>query len=145
MANKKVYKKYKEFTIIPEANRVAGVMMRKHWDEDYGDSSELPYSAYALINEILCDREVNAPNVVKAVAVCDERDEFDEKTGMDVCAAKLEKKNHEWMARNYEYAMNKLQEATKYAYDLWTKHNDKVMAIDSDLERYYGRHHEEDD
>lgn len=144
--SKKVSLKRKKFTIIPEANRVVGKMVEKT-PLDYKDYSELSDVTAALIDAALIDNLmswVTNEGIIKATAVCDPKDEFDEKIGMDVCSAKLEMKNHKKIARSYIRASEQLREAADRAEDLFNKHFDKMWAIRQDLKEYYGGHYEED-
>jgi len=138
--SKKVELKRKKFTIIPEANRVVGKMVEKT-PLDYKDYSELSEVTSILINYLM--PFVLTEDTIKATAVCDPKDSFDEKIGMDVCSAKLEMKNHKKIARSYLRASEQLREAANRAEYLFEKHFDKMWAIRTDLKKYYGGDNEE--
>lgn len=74
----------------------------------------------------------------KAQATCDDKDEFNEKIGMDVVAAKLDMKDHLRMAKNYDRALRIMNAAMRKLEDMCNKHWKKAMAIRKDLEEYYG-------
>lgn len=74
----------------------------------------------------------------KAQATCDDKDEFNEKIGMDVVAAKLDMKDHMRMAKNYDRALRVMNAAMRKLEDMCNKHMKKARAIRRDLEEYYG-------
>ena len=132
---KRLQKNNKFFKIIPENKTVYGKSIKK--------------STLNEVNSIMTDRELEVlpwyiiDDVDKsfyhtAQATCRDGDEFDEKIGMDVVAAKLDKKNHEWMARKYDHALQDMQSAMRKLEDLCNKHLKKARAIEKDLEEHYG-------
>ena len=137
--SKEVTFRNKFFKIIPEAKRVIGWMVAK--DEDnYKDLSGIKDEHRELLVHAMypyCDWFTG--DAIKSIAVCDDRDTFDEKIGIDVCSAKLEKKNHLKMARKYDQAHRRLVESTQIAYAMCMYHYNKAKAIEEDLERTYGK------
>ena len=51
-----------------------------------------------------------------AVAKCDERDEWDEKVGVDIAGEKLDLKNHTRLAKKYDQMHRLLLECANYCY-----------------------------
>lgn len=145
MSVKFVERGSKKFKIIPEIKVVEGRMDEKHFDDDlkFGITpriKELVYCAakYYRTKPKKRNNKIEDPYIT-GYAYCDEYDEFDEKVGIDVCAAKMELKNHLKLAKKYRKASDDLVEASHVADDLAIKHETKAMAIESDLVRYYGR------
>ena len=140
--SKEVRHRDKTFKIIPEADRVVGWMQEKN-EITYKDYSGLRRDYIDILMEAMyMGRDGNykfnnEEEKIKALATCDPRDTFDEKTGMDICAAKLEWKNHNKMAKKYDSAHRKLIEAAQIAYGLCMKHYNKMKSIEDDLERTY--------
>ena len=126
--NKKVFK------IIPENKTTYGASFRKSLYNEV--TSVMTDAELDVMPEYIINDSIFGYNM--AQATCREGDEFDEKIGMDVVAAKLDKKNHEWMARNYDHALRDMQSAMRKLEDLCNKHLKKARAIEKDLEEHYG-------
>lgn len=132
----------KKFYVIPEAKRVVAKMPRKGAVE-YSDFSQIDYiHQHVLTSSMDCDdivgEQIYGGCGLKAVAVCDSRDEFDERTGREIASSKLELKNHMLQARAYDKAHRLLIETANMAADLCKKHFNKAEAIREDLQRMYG-------
>lgn len=124
----------KEFYISPEGKTIIGTMRRKK-GSTYKDFSEIDDVTQSIIRYATDqDGSVN----VYSAAVCKDPDEYNEKIGMDICASKLELKNHIWIANKYKAAHKRLQKAANRASELYYKHLNKALAIKTDLEEYYG-------
>ena len=140
--NFKIVKSHgKTFKIVPSIKYVEGQMLGKDFLDDLKagikyDIKDLVAIAMAGTKNI---KGFFDTYVVKASAYCDEHDEWDEKIGMDVCAAKMELKNHLKLAKRYHKASDNLVEASHVADDLAIKHETKAMSIEEDLQKYYGR------
>lgn len=144
---KKVKIKNKKFIVIPEAKLVRGEMPVKRVDADLRKGIK-PIHRH-IINEATwaCDfsRELTAwpiddnEDLVYANAYCDENDKWDEKTGIEVCAAKLEMKNHLKLARLYDRVHRNLIEAANIVAEWCMAHTNKAKAIEDDLIKTYGR------
>ena len=128
VVNKKVFK------IIPENKTTYGASFRKSLYNEV--TSVMTDAELDVMPEYIINDSIFGYNM--AQATCREGDEFDEKIGMDVVAAKLDKKNHEWMARNYDHALRDMQSAMRKLEDLCNKHLKKARAIEKDLEEHYG-------
>ena len=131
---KVVNKNKKVFKIIPENKTTYGVSFRKSLYNEV--TSVMTDAELDVMPEYILNDSIFGYNM--AQATCREGDEFDEKIGMDVVAAKLDKKNHEWMARNYDHALRDMQSAMRKLEDLCNKHLKKARAIEKDLEEHYG-------
>lgn len=131
---KVVNKNKKVFKIIPENKTTYGASFRKSLYNEV--TSVMTDAELDVMPEYILNDSIFGYNM--AQATCREGDEFDEKIGMDVVAAKLDKKNHEWMARNYDHALRDMQSAMRKLEDLCNKHLRKARAIEKDLEEHYG-------
>ena len=131
---KVVNKNKKVFKIIPENKTTYGASFRKSLYNEV--TSVMTDAELSVMPDYIINDSIFGYNI--AQATCREGDEFDEKIGMDVVAAKLDKKNHEWMARNYDHALRDMQSAMRKLEDLCNKHLKKARAIEKDLENHYG-------
>lgn len=131
---KVVNKNKKVFKIIPENKTTYGASFRKSLYNEV--TSVMTDAELGVMPEYILDDSIFGYNMARAT--CRDGDEFDEKIGMDVVAAKLDKKNHEWMARNYDHALRDMQSAMRKLEDLCNKHLKKARAIEKDLEEHYG-------
>lgn len=146
---KRVKKDNKEFKIIPEAKMVTGEKYPKLIESDFiygvkeaergvigaaGDELDIIWDSYSWIDE---DEEKEI--TIHANAYCDERDEWDEKTGIEVCSSKLDMKNHYRLAKQYSRIYRLLQETAATVYRLCELHLKKAKAIEDDLCNHYGR------
>lgn len=138
----------KSFKVIPEARLIQGEMVEKSIENDLKAGIKEKYkklirfagSNYeCAFNIMFINTARVAANAVVANAYCDEKDEFDEKVGIDVCSEKLELKNHLKLARLYRKIARDLSAAAMIANNFCTKHEAKAMAIEEDLVRMYGR------
>ena len=131
---KVVNKNKKAFKIIPENKTTYGVSFRKSLYNEV--TSVMTDAELSVMPEYILNDSIFGYNMARAT--CREGDEFDEKIGVDVVAAKLDKKNHEWMAKNYERALRDMNSAMRKLEDLCDKHLKKARAIEKDLEEHYG-------
>lgn len=140
---KKLNIKGKKFLIIPEARLVSGKKVAKHIIDDmiygvkYNEANIMATAAALLDIPFAVDFDTNC--YVSANAYCDERDEWDEKRGIEVCASKLDMKNHRRLAKQYSRIYRLLMETANTVYMLCKLHLDKADAIEKDLVRHYGR------
>lgn len=137
---KKVNIKGKKFKVIPEAKLVTGKKVAKQLIDDmkYG----VRFNEADLIADtalILGIPFFSNDDYITANAYCDERDEWDEKRGIEVCASKLDMKNHYRLAKQYSRICRLLMETSNIVYKLCKMHVDKAKAIEDDLVRHYGR------
>ena len=131
---KVVNKNKKVFKIIPENKTTYGASFRESLYNEV--TSVMTDAELGVMPEYILNDSIFGYNT--AQATCRDGDEFDEKIGMDVVAAKLDKKNHEWMAHNYDHALRDMQSAMRRLEDLCNKHLKKARAIEKDLEEHYG-------
>lgn len=139
----------KEFKIIPETKMVSGEKYPKIIDSDFvygvkeaeremigaaGDVLDIIWDRYTWLDD---DKEKEL--FIHANAYCDERDEWDEKTGIEVCSSKLDMKNHYRLAKQYSRIYRLLQETAATVYRLCEMHVKKAKAIEDDLCSHYGR------
>lgn len=129
-----INKNKKAFKIIPENKTTYGASLRKSLYNEV--TSVMTDAELDVMQDYILNDSIFGYNI--AQATCREGDEFDEKIGVDVVAAKLDKKNHEWMARNYDHALRDMQSAMRELEDLCNKHLRKARAIEKDLEEHYG-------
>ena len=141
---KKVIIKDKEYIINPEEKMVIGKMdkdPRIHLGDNYKQSHKMlmAYAHEIISHDELMRYFMDGENLeYKVIAKCDERDEFDERTGVDICEEKLERKKHLHQARVLDRMHRLLVEAGVIAYNECVKHINKANAITEDLERMYG-------
>jgi len=138
---KKLNIKNKRFVVVPEKKMVVGRMDRK--PVVYGGSNCKPLHRELL--KFACNAITwqnfdvfDGFGEYKAVAKCDNRDEFNEKVGIDICEEKLEMKKHLRIARVFDRVHRLLVETGMVAYQECVKHVNKANAIKEDLERMYG-------
>ena len=142
----------KVFKVIPEGKRVEGYLLSKWVGSDLKEGIKPIYKKIIkpLAEELTIlnmndgsfyynnDEETLVP-IINGKSLCDSHDEFSEKIGIDVCAAKMELKNHVKLAILYS-RMHKLLVETAIIVDAWCiKHHEKAKAIEDDLINYYGR------
>ena len=125
----------KSFKIIPERGVVVGEMPMK-WVDDKDMKAGIKPLYKSIIRFLMGCRDLDT---VKAVAYLDPKDTWDEKTGIEVCASKLELKNHLRLARAYDRVHRTLVEISLVAAEYCIRHTKKAMAIEDDLVRTYGR------
>jgi len=140
---KRIKIKGKEFKVIPEAKLVQGEMLEKSYANDLRIGIKPIYKSIlrhaVLHDEVFRRHTLNETNIIHANAYCDENDTWDEKRGIEVCAAKLELKNHRKLAKLYDRISRDLQEAAIIAQSFCFHHEDKAQAIEDDLCRTFGR------
>lgn len=142
---KKLIIKDKLFKIIPEAKLVIGTTNKKYIEDDFNHGVRREES-YIISDAANClgihssfDWFKDDDTTVYANAYCDERDEWDEKRGMEVCSSKLDMKNHLRLAKQYSRIYRLLQETAATVYRLCKMHVNKAQAIEDDLVNHYGR------
>ena len=77
-------------------------------------------------------------STVTAKAVCDDRDIYDEETGIDIVSEKLDMKFHKKISNKCFKMADALQQVMKVLDNLGSQHYKKYMAIKTDIENYYG-------
>ena len=122
----------KKFKIVPE-KAVTGEKDRKTLLDDINGVSAIKLETILTAGGYFSD---DPP--LKAKAVCDERDKWDEKVGMDIVSAKLDYKDHKQLAKQYDRIFRLLTECAWWAYRRLCWHNDKMKAIATDMEKMYG-------
>lgn len=151
---KKIFYRNKLFKIIPENNTVEGKATFKDFPEDLKGIKEIYDNIIksAMINlypdrysYVIDDNDNEIVGIamvvdsVKAKSHCDIKDTFDEHTGINVCSAKIEKKNHLKLAKMYDRLHRTLIETAIIVAQLCIKHTKKAEAIEKDLCDHYGR------
>lgn len=76
---------------------------------------------------------------LKAIAVCDDEDSFDENAGKDIAGSKLDLKYHMKLAKQYERLLTVLIRAMGELNNLANYHWEKVKNIQDDLDRCYNK------
>lgn len=124
----------KTFKIIPENKTIYGTSHRRSMLDE--------------LTTVLTDEEADfLPSFVvfecvmkklnTAKAVCREDDDFNEKIGMDIAAAKLDMKEHLRFARTYDRMLRIMNGTMRKIEDLCNKHMKKAKVIQKDMDRYY--------
>ena len=131
---KTITKDLKSFKIIPENKTTYGASFRKSLNDEV--TSIMTDEELEVMPLYILEQNIFGYNTAKAT--CDDNDEFDEEIGIGVVSAKLDRKNHLWMAKNYERALRDMNSAMRKLEDLCGKHLKKAKAIENDLENYYG-------
>ena len=139
---KKVRIKEKTFKVIPEAKIVQGKMPIKWYQKDMARGykplhKRLMMFGMDMLYPLISDW--SGDFFVHANAYCDEKDTFDEKTGVEVCAAKLEMKNHMKLAKAYAKLYVLMSDTMRDLAELCYEHSQKAAAIEHDLVKTYGR------
>lgn len=123
----------KSFKVIPEHNIVVGEGVQTSLFDELSNvctETELDFMPVTIV--------FDGENINYAKTKCDPRDEWNEKTGIDVCSAKLDLKEHLRKARKLERALVLMNSVMRKMEDLCQKHKAKAKAIRKDLEDYYG-------
>ena len=123
----------KSFKVIPENNIVVGKGAQTSLFDELSNvctKTELDFMPVTIV--------FDGKNTNYAKTKCDPRDEWNEKTGIDVCSAKLDLKEHLRKARKLERALVLMNSVMRKMEDLCQKHKTKAKAIRKDLEDYYG-------
>lgn len=145
---KKKIRGNKEFKIIPEAKIVVGAMPKKYIEDDFIHGvkeiqreiiTEAAEQLDICYGEDMWYFDAEENTTVQATAYCDERDEWNEKRGMEVCSSKIDMKNHTRLAKQYSRIYRLLQETSEVVYRLCELHVKKAKAIEDDLVKHYGR------
>lgn len=135
---KKVNKDNKEFIVIPEGKRVKGSSYIGWFAKDNGDGERFINKA-VIASIIYRISDFDGLFDFSATSYCDERDEFNEKTGIEVCSAKMDYKAHMKAAKTYDRVYRVLAECMAIVQKRIEKHLKKAKAIDDDMVRMYGR------
>ena len=136
---KVVSKKGRQYKVITDGRRVKGEMGGNWFLDDFKGGIKPQYKRI-LKSALICDGYFCEDYLdTKAVAYCDEKDEFDERTGIDVCEAKLFKNKHLKLAKIYDRLHRTLIETAIVAGELCMKHAKKAESIEKDLCKHYGR------
>lgn len=127
------------FKIIPEARKVIGISYKRPFADEYYhlDSVSRMLVEYAL-TEVLVYFPWRDRKIV-ATAQCSLDDKWDEKTGVDICAEKIELKNHRSIARRLDCVIRILERSIHRIEELRDKHIKKAESIEEDLCKMYGR------
>ena len=130
------------FRVVPEARKVIGKKTTK--TNPYVELMRIAKKTddgliFNLLWDYFCEKEVTSE------AVCDPRDEWDWTKGIDIANAKLDLKDHMWMAKCYSAAYRRLMTLAAKMFNLCKHHMMKAEAIRDDLERTYWRDNEETD
>ena len=115
-----VTKNQKVFKIVPENKTTYGVSLRKSMKNEV--SSVMTEDEFDTLPWYIIE---DSMTFISAKATCSDN-------------AKLDKKNHEQMAKNYERALRNMNSAMRKLEDLCDKHLKKAKAIRKDLINYYG-------
>lgn len=131
---KTITKDLKSFKIIPENKTTYGASFRKSLNDEV--TSIMTDEELEVMPLYILEQDIFGCNTAKAT--CDDKDEFNEEVGIGIVSAKLDMKNHLWMAKKYERALRDMNSAMRKLEDLCDKHLKKAKAIRKDLINYYG-------
>ena len=143
---KKIKERNKDFVVIPEAKMVKGEMFTNYIYRDMlmgikDEYREVIASAIGYDGKLRLI--VPFLDCVRATSRCDERDEYNEKSGIEVCSAKMDYKAHMKAARIYDRVYRRLMETSEIVRRLLERHLKKAQAIEDDMARTYGRSKDE--
>lgn len=131
--------KNKEFKIIPENKTVYGKIKKANISKEV--KAVLTEDEFKVVSSVIADDILNQivdnNQYIYAKAVCSPEDEFDKWKGIEITSAKLEKKNHDRIAKLYDRALRHMNSASRELEDLCTKHMRKARAIKKDLDEHY--------
>lgn len=139
---KRVIIKDREFKVIPEARLVAGSMPKKYMQDEI---HEVDFNhLLTLISALSCfrDKEYDqtfGEDILYSNAYCNEDDEWDERTGIEVCNSKMDYKQHIRLAQECDKAYRLLTECADWMYKRCAHHMKKAELIDDDMCKTYGR------
>lgn len=126
------------YKIIPEANRVTSEEVWWLGDLMEKDVSQLKLAEKSLVKAVVMKVGRTGWLRIKSAANCDSHDEFNEDTGIAICAAKNDMKRHGCLARRYTNAYHLFAKLADVCRQLADKHAVKEYNIKEDLENYYG-------
>ena len=136
---KKVTHHKQTYKVIEEASLVTTSQPKKNVISDL--VSRVNMSVRNLIYDAMCLSGgydyFDEPVVANAYCCAD--DEFNERTGIDVCESKLALKQYKQLLRQCDKAYNLLMKASAAIRDRRQDYRSKIDSIESDLERTYGR------
>ena len=124
----------KSFKIIPENKTIYGTMNHRNMLDEL-TTVLTEEEADFLPSFIIFD--TGLLTLSNAKAVCEDADDFNEKVGMDVAAAKLDMKEHLRVAKKYDRMLRIMNRMMRKIEDLCNKHLKKAKAIQKDMDRYY--------
>lgn len=136
---KRVKKHGKEFKIIPEGKIVRGETVKKILLRELDGLPLRHRRTICAANDRNLIEILSLDDKTSANAYCDDKDTFDENVGMMVCAAKLDKKNHLYLAKDCERTCKVLMECVEFLEKKRKRHLEKAQAIEDDLIKTYGR------
>lgn len=132
----KVVKKNKRnFRIIPENKTViCETQPYNIWKEWENQNSKVK----EVLREAAFQNNISAEEYYLARAYCDERDEFDEKKGIDIASEKADYLRHVYAMKYYEKMFSLLTDAANACDELFKIHTKKAQTIYDDMVRTYG-------
>lgn len=134
MKEKVIGNKY--FMVFPDNGIVKGRVFKKPIGLDLdGCRKDAKNMIYHAIYSLKMDE---TPEYYKSIAKCDERDEFDEKKGIDLVGEKLDRKQHHKLAIKFRRLYLLFLECAAFCMARYEFHNEKVKKIDEDILKTYG-------
>ena len=136
--------KNKKYKIIDENKTVYCTGYKKHMvNELYGLKTANKIVLSALLNYLDFIKpqrifDLIDSDKIDVTAVCKDEDTYDEKTGIDICAAKIDFHNHTALAKECKNAYKVLGECMNWLYAKGMYHSKKADILREDMKRMYG-------
>lgn len=133
-----VEKNNRKYRVIPEARKVICETQSYNIDNEWKHVNKATRALLCDANSYIKGLHNGMFEAYQTTAYCDERDEFDEKKGMDIASEKADLYRHESYIKYYERMIELLNEAAFVCNDLLIKHETKAQNIQDDMVRFYG-------
>lgn len=125
----------KAYKILPERGVVKCMANKKTVTSELDN---LPGALKGIIHYADCYAgngcEAYWENMYTTYAKCDKRDEFDMNKGIDLAGEKMDRKNHDFLARRYRRLKNIFVKCALFCSRRASYHEEKVDTIDADIE-----------
>lgn len=127
----------KNFIVKPESKRViAAIQKPVSVLEDLKKNSSHITSKVVMQILLTYDIEKSTNSNYKAIACCDERDEFDEKIGKKIASKKCDAKYHMRKVKQYKRILKILEQISNEIHHIYYSHSAKLKKIEQELEEY---------
>lgn len=113
-------------------------IVMSEYEDDINFYDEMNYStklAAYLLNGTYKDYSTSNTKF-KTIVKCDPSDTFDEKIGKDIAGSLTDYKYHDYIARQYEKAIDEMEEMIEQAKKEILRHRRKCTNIKNSLKRY---------
>lgn len=137
MKTKEKYVGDKSFKVFPDKGVVRGrVFCQSISSEINGCSKDIEKIILHTIYLLGIDDDY--PKYISCFSKCDDRDEFDEKKGIDLVGEKLDRKKHHKAANRFRRLYLLFLECAAFCMAKYEFHDKKIKRINEDIVRTYG-------